>query len=161
MTLISIDGMLSAHILTAMLRRLLLFGFLTLTFAYAIGTGYATAQQGVSPSKQAQEVEARVWSPYCPGRLLIDCTTHQARELRADIRERIEDGDSQDEVLTWIRSNYGDEALAEPGDSGIAWLIWLGPLVFFVGGAILLAVLVRRWSRSTTSTTQGGEHAGS
>ncbi|MEX2540063.1 MAG: cytochrome c-type biogenesis protein CcmH [Actinomycetota bacterium] len=144
-----------------MFRRSLLFGFLTLTFACVIGSGYATAQEGVSPSKQAQEVEARVWSPYCPGRLLIDCTTHQARELRADIRERIEGGDSQDEVLAWIRSNYGDEALAEPGDSGIGLLVWMGPLAFFVAGAILLAVLVRRWSRATTSTTQGGEHAGS
>jgi cytochrome c-type biogenesis protein CcmH/NrfF len=153
--------MVSAHILTAMLKRLIVFGFLTLTIAYANGSGYATAQEGVSPSKQAQEVEARVWSPYCPGRLLIDCTTHQARELRADIRQRIENGDSQDEVLAWIRTNYGEEALAEPGDSGIGLLIWLGPLAFFVAGAILLAVLVRRWSGATTSSTQGGKHAGS
>jgi cytochrome c-type biogenesis protein CcmH len=154
MTLISIDGMVPAHILAAM-RRLSALCAITLAFVVACGP------QSVSSAKRAQSVEAQVWSPYCPGRLLIDCTTHQARELRADIRERVEGGDSNDKVLAWVRENYGEEALAEPPGSGIGLIIWLGPLVLIAGGAIVLIVLLRRWSRTTPAHQQGGTNAGS
>ena len=147
--------MVSAHILTAMRRSSALC-------AVALALLVACGPQNVSSAKRAQSIEAQVWSPYCPGRLLIDCTTSQARELRADIRERVREGDTNDEILAWVRENYGEEALAEPEASGIGLIIWLGPLVLIAGGAIVLTVLLRRWSRTTTQALQqGGTDAGS
>ncbi len=146
--------MVPAHILAAM-RHLSALCAITLALLVACGP------QNVSSAKRAQSIEAQVWSPYCPGRLLIDCTTHQARELRADIRDRVEQGESNDEVLVWVRENYGEEALAEPDASGAGLIIWLGPLVLIAGGAIVLTVLLRRWSRTTPAHQQGGTNAGS
>jgi len=147
--------MVSAHILAAMRRSSALC-------AIALALLTSCGPQNVSSAKRAQSIEAQVWSPYCPGRLLIDCTTRQARELRADIRERVREGDTDDEVLAWVRGNYGDEALAEPDASGIGLIIWLGPLVLIAGGAIVLTVMLRRWSRTTSQALQqGGSDAGS
>lgn len=106
-----------------------------------------------SVETRAQAIEGRVWSPYCPGRLLIECSTKQARELRSEIERRVENGEGQDEILRWVRLNFGDEALAEPSGRSTA-LVWSFPIAVVVIGGAILAVLIRRWS------TKGATHAG-
>ena len=91
-----------------------------------------------------------MWSPYCPGRLLVDCTTKQARELRSEIEDRLERGESPEEVLVWIKRNHGSEALARPEPTGFGLAVWLVPAAIFVLGGIAVASLVRRWTRAPT-----------
>jgi cytochrome c-type biogenesis protein CcmH/NrfF len=97
--------------------------------------------------EQAQSIEAQVWSPYCPGRLLIDCTTSQARQLRTQITRRLEDGESAAHVLDWIERNHGREALARPDGGGAGLVVWLVPIALFALGAVVVVMLIRRWSR--------------
>jgi cytochrome c-type biogenesis protein CcmH/NrfF len=85
-----------------------------------------------------------VWSPYCPGRLLVDCTTSQARALRADIAERVDRGESSDEIVDWVRSEFGDEAIARPSGSGVGLVIWLVPAAIFLAGGIVVARFIRK-----------------
>src|SRR5688572_11059228 len=66
----------------------------------------------------ARSVEGQVWSPYCPGRLLTDCPTQQADELREAISSRIARGESEEEVLRWVRQEFGEGAIARPDTSG-------------------------------------------
>jgi cytochrome c-type biogenesis protein CcmH len=119
-----------------------------LAAALLVGAVFACARAEPAPAERARAIESQVWSPYCPGRLLSDCTTQQARELRAEILRRVEGGQSGEEVLAWIRRNHGDEALARPEASGAGLLLWLAPAAIFAAGAAVLVVLVRRWSRA-------------
>lgn len=102
------------------------------------------AEGAPTPSQRAHAIEAQVWSPYCPGRLLIDCTTSQARELRTQIRQRVERGDDMDEIVAWVRREFGDEAIASPSSSGGGLVIWLIPALFFAAGLIVVVRVVRR-----------------
>ncbi len=106
---------------------------------------------------QARRIEGQVWSPYCPGRLLADCTTGQAFELRERIEGRLEDGQSPDQVLAWLRTNYGDEVLARPATDRRGITIWLIPGMLLLAGAALVATLVGRWSRRTPAPPDGSE----
>ena len=98
---------------------------------------------------EAHHIEAQVWSPYCPGRLLIDCTTQQADELRGQIAQRLAAGQSADDVLRFIRLNFGDGALARPSGHDTL-LVWSFPVALFVIGVPLLILLLRRWTRDRT-----------
>lgn len=113
----------------------------------------AAACSGVRSSvdERAQLIEAQVWSPYCPGRLLIDCTTEQARELRAQITDRLERGQTNGQVLDWIRRNYGSEALARPESNGLGLAVWLVPAAVFVVGGIVVGGLIRKWSAGSAA----------
>lgn len=116
----------------------------------SVSLGLAIACTATTPSteERARAIEREVWSPYCPGRLLSDCTTQQARELRDEIHRRVERGESSDEVLSWIRSNHGQEALARPDPRGVGLAVWLVPAVIFAVGAVVLGRLVRKWSKA-------------
>jgi cytochrome c-type biogenesis protein CcmH/NrfF len=132
----------SADMLASVSRsRMLLAAFFVLALA-------CCARAPSSVADRARSIEGQVWSPYCPGRLLIDCTTPQARELRAQIQRRVARGQSPDEVLRWIRGDFGDEVLARPGSNGTGLAIWLVPAAVFAAGAILLGGLVRRWTHA-------------
>lgn len=123
---------------------------LRLVFALLIaGASSACASSTQTLDERAQAIEGQVWSPYCPGRLLIDCTTTQARELRRDIAGRLDRGETSEQVLDWIRRNHGDEALARPAGTGSGLLIWLVPALLFFVGSIVVVALVRRWTRAT------------
>jgi len=102
-----------------------------------------------STSNSAHKIEGQVWSPYCPGRLLIDCPTRQADELRAEISRRISRGESADDVMRWIRLNFGNEAIARASGHDTV-LIWSFPVALFLIGTTLLIVLVRRWTKGKT-----------
>jgi len=96
-----------------------------------------------TPEERAQAIEGEVWSPYCPGRLLIDCTAGQSRVLRDEILRRVEQGQSDHAVLAWIRNEFGDEAIADPSGPG-GFVIWLVPVLLFAIGAFVVVRVVRR-----------------
>jgi cytochrome c-type biogenesis protein CcmH len=102
-------------------------------------------------AERVRALESRIWSPYCPGRLLADCTTRQATELRVEIADRVASGDSDAEVTGWLRSNFGDEVLAAPAPGPRGLAIWLIPGAALLAGAVLVAGAVRRWSRPGAS----------
>ena len=118
------------------MRRLLVLGALLVV---AVACSNAS-----TPSERAHAIESQVWSPYCPGRLLIDCTTSQARELRTQIQQRIDGGDDADEVMAWVRREFGDEAIAEPRTSGLGLVVWLFPAAVFLSGAFVVARVLRK-----------------
>ena len=113
-----------------------------------LGLSIACAATPSTTEERARAIEREVWSPYCPGRLLSDCTTQQARELRDEIHRRVSSGQDSDEVLAWIRRNHGNEALARPEWRGAGLAVWIIPLLIFVIGVIVLTRLVRKWSRA-------------
>jgi cytochrome c-type biogenesis protein CcmH len=121
------------------MRRLLLVGTLLVLAA--------CAQR--SAADRAHGIEGQVWSPYCPGRLLIDCATAQARELRSNIAEQINAGRSDDEVLDWVRGEFGPRAIARPEASGTGLIIWLVPALIFAIGAVVVVRFLKQ-SRDLT-----------
>ncbi|HVE93106.1 MAG TPA: cytochrome c-type biogenesis protein CcmH [Actinomycetota bacterium] len=109
--------------------------------------GFAGFVACASPEVTTRSIETQVWSPYCPGRLLSECTTSQAADLREQIDTRVKAGQSERQIMSWLRDNYGDEVLARPSGDRSGRLIWLVPLAAAASGAVLLAGIIRRWSR--------------
>lgn len=117
----------------------------------AVLLGACASSGDESVEAKAQHIEKQVFSPYCPDRLLADCTTRQSMELRREIRARLGDGDSEAEVLAWFESNHGSEFLAGP-DIGM----WVLTGAVLAVGALFTGLLVRRWSRGGGAPEEAG-----
>jgi cytochrome c-type biogenesis protein CcmH len=72
--------------------------------------------------------------------------------MKLYIRERIAAGDTEEEIKDALVAEFGPGVLASTGGGGLGVLAWLVPLVALVAGAIVLAVLVRGWSRRRSSS---------
>jgi cytochrome c-type biogenesis protein CcmH len=70
-----------------------------------------------------------------------------AERMKTFIRLRIAAGDSEQEIKDALVAQFGPGVLAEPPGGGFGLLAWLLPLAALVGGAIVVGLLVRAWSR--------------
>jgi cytochrome c-type biogenesis protein CcmH len=94
----------------------------------------------------AADLEAELVCPVCET-TLDQSNAPVAERMKAFIRARIAAGDSEEEIKDALVAQFGPAVLAEPPGGGFGLLAWLIPLGALAGGAIAVALLVRRWSR--------------
>ncbi|MBX9710021.1 MAG: cytochrome c-type biogenesis protein CcmH [Xanthobacteraceae bacterium] len=100
-----------------------------------------------------QEQRARALSQQlrcmvCQNQSIDDSDAPLARDLRLLVRERIAAGNSDQQVIDFLVSRYGEFVLLKPRVEGHTLLLWLlTPAVLF-GGAFGLWLYYRRRSRT-------------
>jgi len=98
----------------------------------------------------ALEARARVLSQelrcmVCQNQSIDDSDAPLARDLRLLVRERLEKGDSDKQVLDYLVARYGNFVLLKPPVEPATLLLWaLSPLVLIIGIATLVIMARRR-----------------
>ena len=99
------------------------------------------------PAAEAQAIFTELMSPFCPGLTLADCPSPNAFELRAEIRRRLEAGESTDAIRAELVAKYGVEILADPTGTPIGTVVWGVPAAVAAMAAVGIAWFVRRATR--------------
>ena len=100
-------------------------------------------------SDPALEGRARVLSKelrcmVCQNQSIDDSDAPLARDLRVLVRERLQAGDSDRQVIDFLVARYGEFVLLKPRFSWHTALLWLGPAAVLLIGALGLFMLARR-----------------
>ncbi len=98
------------------------------------------------PSKHEetmQEISASIMSPFCPGRLLVDCPSSSATELRHNILERLNRGESRAEIEEALITVYGEAMRAAPRAEGFGLVAWVAPFFLLVVGFLFVVLWLR------------------
>jgi cytochrome c-type biogenesis protein CcmH len=80
----------------------------------------------------------------CQNQTIGDSTAPLAADLRREIRRKVVDGDSEDEIKTFLLERYGDFVLYRPRFQWNTALLWAAPLLLLSIGAITLSSVLRR-----------------
>jgi cytochrome c-type biogenesis protein CcmH len=80
----------------------------------------------------------------CQNQSIDDSDAPLARDLRVLVRERLQAGDGDHEVVDFLVARYGEFVLLKPRFSSHTALLWLGPAAFLGIGALALVLLARR-----------------
>ena len=102
------------------------------------------------PGTEAQAIAGAIMSPFCPGLVLTACPSDDARELRAEIRERLEAGEPRAAIETDLVARFGQGVLADPSSLPGGRIAVLVPAVLGLAGLVAVAAFLRR------STRRGG-----
>ena len=120
------------------------FVLIVALFAAFFAAGSLNAENLVgSHEEQANKIFNSLMSPFCPGRLLQDCPSGSAHELKEKVRARLDAGESTDEIQASLVSIYGDEILAAPPFRHFGVWAWLTPGIFLVVGVLGILVWIR------------------
>jgi cytochrome c-type biogenesis protein CcmH len=95
---------------------------------------------------KAANLESELVCPVCET-TLDQSNAPIAQRMKAFIRARIAAGDSEQEIKDALVAQVGREVLAEPPGGGFGLRAWLLPRGAVVGGALVIALLLRTWSR--------------
>jgi len=93
------------------------------------------------------ELEKELICPTCQTTLELS-NAPVAERMRAFIRARIAAGDTKSEIKAALVADFGEAVLAAPPKEGFNLLAWVLPLGAAAVGVGVLAVALRRWSRS-------------
>lgn len=90
----------------------------------------------------------------CQNQSIDDSDADLARDLRVLVRERIKAGDSDEQVITYIVSRYGDFVLLNPPMKLKTYALWFGPgLILLAGIGAIIMFYRRRAAPGVSSTT--------
>ena len=122
----------------------------------AAAIGVAAAAQSPAPTSVSEqtvhEVAAELRCVVCQSLSVADSPSETANQMRGIIRERLAAGDSPAQVRAYFVEKYGDWILLSPPKSGFTLLVWVVPFVGLGIGLVLVALAVRRWSRTPQPT---------
>jgi cytochrome c-type biogenesis protein CcmH len=104
-----------------------------------------------APLAEDPVVEARVMDLaaelrclVCQNQSLADSHADLAKDLRQEIREMMQQGKSDPEIVDYLVHRYGDFVLYRPPFKATTALLWAGPALLVVVGATALVTALRR-----------------
>jgi cytochrome c-type biogenesis protein CcmH len=104
--------------------------------AHAVRPDEMLADPGLEA--RAREVGRELRCLVCRNQSIDDSDADLAHDLRVLVRERIEAGDSNDQIVAYVRARYGDFVLLRPPFDVATVLLWGGPLlILMLGGAVI------------------------
>ncbi len=111
-----------------------------------------TAQAAIDTYEFADEAERQRYRslieelrcPKCQNQNIADSDAPIAMDLRAQVYRMLEEGQSNEQIIDFLVSRYGDFVLYKPPVTARTLLLWYGPAGLLVGGFVLLGVVVLR-----------------
>lgn len=80
----------------------------------------------------------------CQNQNLADSNAELAQDMRLKVFKMLSEGSSKQEVVEYMVSRYGDFVMYRPPVKTSTFLLWFGPLIFFVIAGIVVLSYVRR-----------------
>jgi cytochrome c-type biogenesis protein CcmH len=93
---------------------------------------------------RAREISAGLRCLVCQNQSIDDSDAPLARDLRLLVRERLEAGDSDREVVDFIVARYGEFVLLKPQLARETLLLWFATPAVFAAALILIVFAYRR-----------------
>jgi len=95
----------------------------------------------------------------CQGESVADSPATLSLQMRAIIRQQLQEGKSEQQIIQYFQSRYGNQILWSPPKQGFTLLAWIIPIAMLIGGALLLILVLRGWlvgARTPKSATDDG-----
>jgi cytochrome c-type biogenesis protein CcmH len=94
---------------------------------------------------RAEQIGRQLRCPVCKTESIEESDADFTKDLRRVVREQVAAGDSNQQVLDFMRARYGDFILLRPPFERATWALWLAPpLVLLIGGGVAFFVIRRR-----------------
>ncbi len=127
-------------------RRFLIGAMLAWTFATATAFAVEPDEMLDDPvlEERAREISAGLRCLVCQNQSIDDSNAQLAKDLRVLVRERLVEGDSDEQVLDYVVSRYGDFVLLKPPMKPSTYLLWFGPILIVALGILALIAIFRQ-----------------
>lgn len=118
----------------------------------------------VAPSKQTldqrvHDVASQLKCLVCQGESVADSPATLSLQMRGVIRQQLQSGKSEQEVIQYFVSRYGDRILLSPPLQGLTLLAWLVPIALMICGMLLVFFVLRSWQSHSNKEPDDADRA--
>jgi cytochrome c-type biogenesis protein CcmH len=128
--------------------KLILLLITILTSLFAVSVVFAQdGQPGQPTDNDVIRVAKNLYCPVCPNTPLDVCETKACEDWRAQIRDQLTEGWTDQQVIDYFVAQYGERVLAEPQRKGFTSLVWFLPLVAVLLGLGIVYEILKNWRK--------------
>lgn len=109
----------------------------------AAGAAGAGAPTGAVLDERVNALAAELRCVVCQNQSLADSQADIARDMKREVRAQLAAGRSEAQVVDFMVQRYGDFVRYRPALQPNTWLLWAGPLIALIAGALVLARRLR------------------
>ena len=113
-------------------------------------SGTLVQAQG-SDYDRINEIAEQLNCPTCAGINLADCRTQTCTQWKDQIKDLLDQGKTNQEVLDYFVAQYGTQVLQEPPKAGFTLSLWVLPIIMIILGGGLLFLTMRKWTNANRS----------
>lgn len=125
--------------------------FMMTVAAFAVGVDEGRLTDPAQEAR-AQGLMKQIRCLVCQNESIVDSNATLAKDLRMIVRERVTEGDTDQQVLDYMTSRYGDWVLLKPPFEGATIVLWLSPLLLLLCG--FYVVYRNQKKRNVTNAAQ-------
>ena len=130
------------------MKRKLLFILVFVLAASLLTVMIVNAQDGqpfIPTDDEVNAVAKKLYCPVCPNTPLDVCETQACIDWRAQIRDQLAAGWSEQQIMDYFVQQYGERVLGEPQRSGFTSMVWVLPLIAVLSGIVIVWQVLRSW----------------
>lgn len=116
-------------------------------------------QENAAVEAQVQRLSEELRCLVCQNQTLADSHSELAEDLRQEIREMAAKGMSDQAITDYLVERYGDFVRYRPPLKSTTLLLWFGPFVLLLLGAVGLLMMLRKREKMTTEAPLSIEEA--
>ena len=120
---------------------------LATVFASLLVISVVYAQKYVPTDDDVLRVAKNLYCPVCPNTPLDVCETKACEDWRAQIRDQLSEGWTDQQIIDYFVAQYGERVLAEPQRKGFTSLVWFLPLIVVLVGIGVVYEILRNWRK--------------
>jgi len=107
-----------------------------------------------------QQLTAQLRCPMCQNETLADSNAPIARDLRNQIFQLMQHGQTDVQIKQYLVDRYSQFVLYDPPVERNTYLLWFGPLLILLVGAVVVGVTIRKRSRAALAVASSMDSSG-
>ena len=104
---------------------------------------------------ELEAVTDLIMSPGCDYMYtLSNCPSAEAEQMKEIVKDRLANGESREEILTYFEKVYGPKILAQPAKRGFYFVAWWFPYFITIDVFILVGVFLYLWRKRSSNNAE-------
>ena len=132
--------------------------WLLLTFIALAAFAACVSEDDLTPDQRAYSLDRNLMCPVCDGQTIDQSHAQIAVDMKEIVREKIANGESNQQIRDYFVARYGEVVLASPEASGFNLLVWLMPAVIAGGGGLAVVWVLKNMRRSSAREVSGKQN---
>src|SRR5437660_8684533 len=121
--------------------------------AQFVGAPQGTPLSGQQLEQQTMAISHELRCPVCQGLAIGDSPSIMASNMKAQVRELLERGYTEEQILNYFEKSYGQFVLLKPKFQGVNALVWILPVAVLAIGFVLVVSKAKKLEAAPAAAT--------
>jgi len=121
--------------------------------AQFVGQPQGTPLSGPQLERKTMEISSELRCPVCQGLAIGDSPSIMAANMKAQVRELLQRGYTEPQILSYFEKSYGQFVLLKPKFQGVNALVWVLPIAVLAIGFVLVVSKAKKLETAPVAAT--------